>query len=66
MNTPDAVQVEVFTALSTAVNENSYSFDDMSPREIAVDLISFDSELENFEPEDLVPYVEAWLLQAAR
>jgi hypothetical protein len=61
MNTPDAVQVEVFNSLTTATKENGYSFDGMSHREIAEDLISFNSELENFEPEDLISYIVAWL-----
>lgn len=45
----------------THAKENDYTFGaDWSDMQIAVDMISYDSDLENEEPIDIIPHIKAW------
>lgn len=50
----------VFEALKTR-EENGYSVVHNTPEEIAMDLVSYDADLEDYEPEDVLPFVLQYL-----
>lgn len=49
----------VFEALNNA-KENGYEPEKESVEYWANDLIDYDADLENCEPEELTPYIEEW------
>lgn len=53
------VRTSVFEALDNAL-ENGYDPRLQPTEEVAVELTSFDADLEDFEPATLVEHVEAW------
>ena len=60
LTTSEALRARIFESLDQAI-KNDYDFEDDPPEEIADDLVNCDAELENQEPQNLLPHVEAWL-----
>ena len=50
----------VWRALNVAMLENGYDMRALTAREVADDLVTCDQQFEQFEPGDLVGYVENW------
>lgn len=60
MSNADLKQL-VFESLSNAALENDYQWVlTEDPMLVAMDLIAYDADLEDREPEELVPYIEEW------
>jgi len=55
----DSLQKMVFASLDNAV-ENGYAMAKMSNPEIAIDLCCYDADLENYKPDDLIPFIKVW------
>ena len=67
MNTEKLME-KVYQALDHAV-ENGYDMSLTSWKDsmaIAEDLVEFDAELEEYDPEQLLPHVEHWMLKAGK
>jgi hypothetical protein len=50
----------VFEALDVAWKENGYDQRRDDPEQVAIDLASYCSNLEDLSPERLLPHVRAW------
>ena len=57
-----SLKQQVFQSLDNAINEGYEDILTWSPKDIALDLIACDSELENYKIDDLLSYVNDWLL----
>ena len=55
------LEQKVHHNLNVASEENEVSFSSWCPEEIAVDLITYAQDMEDYTVEDLVPHIRTWL-----
>lgn len=60
--TRNEIRELVFQAMDNAC-DNGYDEAQDDPLAVAIDICDCDADLENEEPETLVPYVQEWRLQ---